>query len=221
LPDVLAWDGLLGRSIEAVETNALARRPELLALAAEIELLERKVEAHAPRVMPPLDVSLQVSLVGEGRRMSDTFDRYEPRIGIGFGMALDQGRRPDFERRRLALRHASAVQARTALEDRVRVEARDAALLLEERLGELAFAREANALADDEYRSIELRHRAGRVTTEQALEAAETHAAARHRELEARISYWVAKHRLDVFAGTDLGWSASAYAAADEWAIPN
>ena len=184
-----------------LERRALARRPELIALAAEIALLERKVDTHEPRRVPPLDVNLQVSLVGEGRRSSDTFDRYEPTIGIGFGMALGRGRDADLKHRRLALQHASAVQMRAALEDRVRIEVRDAVLLVAEIESQLETAREMNAFADEDFRRVDLRHNAGRASTEDVLEAADARAAARQRELQARIAYWIAWHRLAALVG--------------------
>jgi outer membrane protein TolC len=183
-----------------VEARALARRPELVGMRQELELLSRRA-GDAAAALPPIEVSLQWSLVGEGGNAGDSFALDEPRFGIGVNVALDRGRAQSYERRRWALQYETRRQSYIALENRVRFDVRDALLALDDALAGARIAEQQLALATDEFRVAELRYRSGSATTEEVLRVEQSLADAQLIELERRVAYWIARRRVDRLSG--------------------
>jgi outer membrane protein TolC len=185
---------------EHLEAYALANRTELASMRAELALLAKR--ARAPKIrMPPMDVTLQVSLVDEGGAVTDSMSLNDPRFGIGFNMALDQAGAADRERRRWQLEYTTMRQSLRALESQVRFEAREALFVRDEARGGLRLAEARLAVEEENFRLIDLKYRAGTASTEEALEAEQSLAAARLGEVEARIAYRMSEYRVALLSG--------------------
>lgn len=182
------------------EERALAMRPELVALREELDLVRSRAR-EAGAETPPIDVSLQWSLVGEGGSVGESLSLDEQRFGVGVAVALDRGRAANLERRRWLLIYETRRQSCLALENQVRFESRDAVLTLDDARAAAQIAFQELVLANDEFRIAELRYRGGTATTEEALNAEQALADARLGELERRVSYWIARKRIDRASG--------------------
>jgi len=79
------------QSLELVdlEKQALSARTELLALNEELNLAARRIQFKTTDNLPPIEVSLQFSLIGNGDSISDSFNVDDQRFGIGVRMNTD------------------------------------------------------------------------------------------------------------------------------------
>lgn len=185
---------------EELERLALDHRGELQSMRDELLLLDKQARGR-PGAMPPVEVALQVSLVDEGAGFGDSLSLNDPRFGVGFNMALDQVGSREREQRRWQIERQSLRHALRAVESQVRADTREAALVREERRGVWQIAHARLGIASEQFRMVDLRHRAGTSTTEEALEAELQLAESRLGELESRIGYLMAVHRVDLMVG--------------------
>jgi outer membrane protein TolC len=187
-------------STEDVERLALEHRGELQGIRQELVLLE-KHSRGLQGAMPPVEISLQMSLVDEGAGFGDSLSLSDPRFGVGFNMALDRVGSRQREQRRWEIERQSLRHTLRAVESQVRANATEAALVREESRGAWQIVHARLGIANEQFRMVDLRHRAGTSTTEEALEAELQLAEARLGELESRIGYLMAVHRVDLLVG--------------------
>jgi len=188
-------------SLDALTNRALSNRADLVNMRADLAPLEHRAKIERERVLVPIDITLQMSMTGEGDRFDDSVDLDKPQFGVGMAMALGDRKQRSNVRRRLELELQNRRYALTHLEQTVRTEVQKAYYETHESRVEALLAAqqaelEAEALARDE-----LRFRAGLADVQSVLDEQQSVVDARFRSLESRARYVVACYRLDTTVG--------------------
>jgi outer membrane protein TolC len=188
-------------SLEALTEIALSNRADLNNLRAELGPLERRTHLAHNTFLAPIDITLQVSMTGQGIDFDDALDLDEPQFGVGMAMALGDRSERDVAQRRLDLELQNRRYALTYLEYSVRAEVEQVYFELHDHRAQALLAAEQTLLASDELAQTTTKFRAGSSDVRAALDKQQALVDARFRALESRAQYTVARHRLDKTIG--------------------
>lgn len=197
-----ADDQLFSVPLEQLEQQAMGLRTELLAKQEEILMMQRRVQAARTGSIPPIEISLQYALVGEGDGLDESFKLDEERFGIGFRMDTDFGNSVRKNKQyRLQLQLKSEQRDLVYLKNRIKLEVRKAHFELLRSQRQLELASQGLDLADGVYRQSSILHEKGQLTHLELLESEHRVEDARYQSLSARINFLIAGQHLAKASG--------------------
>ncbi len=193
---------LSDETLPELESYALQNRVELLAKSEELDLISEKIQATRIGRLPPMEISLQYALVGEGEDIDDTFDFDDQRVGVGFSMNTDLvNSEVKIKRRKLFLMRQTNEREYEHLQRTVAMEVRSAYAEVRRFGSSLKYAKQYLKLASKQHDEAEIRHKRGDITELELLESSYRFMEARMRALAARVDYLLAEQSLAMASG--------------------
>lgn len=193
---------LLERPMEELELNAITQRTELVAKQEELTMANHRIASTRLGRLPPMEVSLNYSLLGEGDSPVGSFQFDDQRFGVGVRMNTDiANSEHKIKQRKLQLRKQSQQREYDYLQSTITAEVRSA-------YGAALRARTSMEYSEEFVKIAELQHKQntillerGELTDLEMLESEQALSKARQRALGARVGYLLAEQRLAVASG--------------------
>lgn len=202
--DVLAqaYHDLADRPLPELEQHAIKNRIELLAKREELQLTGKKIESTRVGRFPPVEISLQYALVGEGDGLEDSFKVDDQRFGIGFKMNTDLGNSDArIKQRRLYLQRKTYRRDYEYLERTVAMEVRRAYMDTKRAATNHSYVERYLTLAAKKHEQAEILYQRGDIPELQLLESRHRMTEAKLRALSARVDYLLAEQTLAMASG--------------------
>ena len=189
-------------TLESLQTEALATRPEVLAARELREAALERMRRLSRKAVPPIDVSLQYSLTGQGSDLAESLRLNDQRVGLGLTMNTDFGLTDARNaRERAALAYREATRRLEQIENRIRSEVRKAYRKVLRSRDRQAIAERQTQLARSRYEAERARYERGLADTVDLLQAQQALSEARHQALGNRIDVLLAQLALDTLTG--------------------
>ncbi|TGD75326.1 TolC family protein [Mangrovimicrobium sediminis] len=193
---------LVAQPLAELETGALTRRAEVQAKKEELLMLGRRIESTRVGVIPPLEVSLHYSLVGEGDGLEDSFSVDDQRFGVGLRMDTDlQNSEVRIRQRQLQLQRAALQREYDYLQRSLVAEVRKAYHKAQRAHSFLDYLQQFLAVAEQKHEQAEVLYQRGEVTELELFQSHHQVSQANHRILSARVDYLLAEQSLALAAG--------------------
>lgn len=173
----------------AAESEALARRPEMLAVVSRIEAARLDVSGAKAQRLPTVGFAADYGVVGE--RISRNLSTYNIR-GV-LNVPIFQGGRIQSEVRQANARLGQAEQERRDVENGIRLDVRAARLQLEAAQVSASAAQRAGAAADESVELAQLRFEAGLTSNIDVVSAQQDQARADELEISTLYDYYLAR----------------------------
>ena len=188
--------------LETLVAEALETRPEVLAARELREATLKRMRRMSRRAAPPIDVSLQYSLTGQGNGLVESLRLDNQRLGLGLTMSTD------FEltdarnaRERVALAYREATRRLKQIENRIRREVHKAYReALRTRYRQRLALRRVQ-IAKSRYVAERMRYERGLSSIIELLQTQQALSEARHQALGSRIDALLARLTLDTLTG--------------------
>jgi len=195
-------DSLLSTPLEELQLRAVNSRTELIAKHEELQMTRRRIRSHDTGPVPPIEISLQYALVGEGDRFGDTMEFDDQRFGIGLRMDTDFGvSEARLKQNRLRLRYQSLQRELVWMRERIKMEVRSAWFRATRAMGNLEFARRNRDFMEKKHRQATILHGRGELTELELLESGHRVADARYQALAAKVDAILAQQALAMASG--------------------
>lgn len=195
-------DALLAMPLEELELQAMGQRTELLAKNEELVMAGKRIRSKTEGILPPMEISLQYALVGEGDRFDDSFQFDDQRFGIGFKMNTDMGNTEKRLRlRKLYLDYSNTQREYEYLLDKVKMDVRSAYFHTRQASSKLDYAVKALDLAKQKHKQSQVLNSRGDLTDLELLQSSQKVADAEHQALSAKVDYILAEQALFMASG--------------------
>lgn len=203
-PDVLreVESPLIDKPLAELESYAALNRIELLAKKEEVLMTSQRIESSRMGKLPPVEVSLQYALVGEGDNFEDSFDVDDQRFGVGLRMNTDmQNSEVRIKQRKLYLHRRAQQREFDYLQRSVIADVRKAYTATKRARTALDYVQRYQGLAEQKHEQTEILYKRGDVTELELFESEHQVSRARHRALNARVEYLLAEQFLAMASG--------------------
>ncbi|MEM1112306.1 MAG: TolC family protein [Pseudomonadota bacterium] len=188
--------------LQNLEDMAINHRIELLAKREELTMTNHRIESTKIGNLPPMEVSLQYSLIGEGESIDDSFNVDDQRFGVGLRMNTDlQNSETKIKQRKLYLHRRAQQREFDYLQRSIISQVRKSYSAAQRARSALDFIREYQALAEQKHEQQQILWRRGDVTELEYFESQHELNRARHRALSAKVDYLLAEQDLAMATG--------------------
>ena len=203
-PEVLIRvdDALFSLPLEELELQAITHRIELIAKNEELLMAGQRIKSTSGGIIPPMEVSLQYALVGEGDRFDESMQFDDQRFGIGLRMNTDFAMSDKrMKQRKLYLHYQSMQREFELLQDQIKMDVRNAFFNSKQSSSRLELAMKTLDFTRQKHQQAEILHDRGDLTDLELLQSNQRIADAEHQALASKVDYILAGQRLAMASG--------------------